>query len=199
MRWYDLPGLLPDIYRHIKSMFEVAKVENIELLQLKSVLQHLWDNFYIQTCDVQTLEYWENIIGIELYGDETIEQRRQMVLLYLQNNWQITKPYVESVMINMFGEGHYSFEYSDESNLIVIIKFIDVLSETQKRFLDWFSTVCPAHIRWHNYHTENTQADNLISANTESHSTAIATSSLQIGTGVIYLGNTEITTDWIEV
>lgn len=199
MRWYDLPGLLPDIYRHIKSMFEVANVENIELLQLKSVLQYLWDNFYIQTCDVQTLEYWENIIGIELYGGETIEQRRQMVLLYLQNNWQITKPYVESVMLNMFGEGHYSFEYSDESNLIVVIKFIDVLSETQKRFLDWFSTVCPAHIRWANYHTENSQATNYIEAHAESHVTATSSSSLSVGTGVIYLGNTAYTADWLEV
>lgn len=199
MRWYDLQDLLPPVYAGIKSMYSTAESENTELLGAKSDYTDILNNMFVQTCDVSTLEYWESIIGIPLYGDETIESRRQMVLLYLSNNWQITKPYVKQRMLDLFGLGNYEFEYDETNNLIVKVRVYDTSTNAIKRFLDWFVKVCPAHIQWLYGHVENTQATNYISCGTTSHETVTTSGSMQTGTDTIYLGQSEITVPFVEV
>lgn len=199
MRWYDLQTLLPPVYAGIKSMYATAESENTELLESKADYAKILENFFIQTCDVSTLEYWENIMGIKLYGDETIESRRQMVLLYLANNWQITKPYVKQRMLELFGVGNYEFEYDEYNNLIVNVRVYDASTNAIKRFLDWFTKVCPAHIRWLYGHIENTQATNYISCGTTSHESVTTSGSMQFGTGTIYLGQNQMTVPFVEV
>lgn len=199
MRWYDLQTLLPPVYAGIKSMFATAETENDELLGVKSYSEGILSNLFVQTCDVQTLEYWENLIGINLYGDETIESRRQMILLYLSNNWQITRPFVESRMFELFGYLNYSFEYDPSNNLIVRLHFYDSDSTAIKRFLDWFCKVCPAHIKWTNAHTERSQATNYIACGTTSHTTVTTSATMSVGTETLYLGDTELTVPWVEL
>lgn len=199
MRWYDLQTLLPTVYAGIKSMYATAESENTELLEAKADYTKILDNFFVQTCDVTTLEYLENIVGINLYGDETIESRRQMVLLYLANNWQITQPFVKQKMLELFGVGNYSFEYHQDNHLIVNVLIQDATTNAIRRFIDWFTKVCPAHIQWLYGHTENTQATNYISCGTTSHETATTSCTMTTGTGTLYLGGTSYTVPWIEV
>lgn len=199
MRWYNLQDLLPPVYANIKSMYATAETENTELLNVHLSIRQILENMYIQTCDLETLEYWERTIGIELYGDETEESRRHMVLLYLADNWQITKPYVESVMLELFGEGNFVFEYDFNNNLVVKIKMFDVTTNSIKRFMNWFQTVCPAHIMWGAYHTENTQATNYVSAGTTNHYSVSSQCTVTTGSGTLYLGTSAQTFDTMEL
>lgn len=199
MRWYDLQTLLPTVYAGIKSMYSTAESENTELLESKADYTKILDNFFIQTCDITTLEYWENLIGINLYGGETIDSRRQMVLLYLANNWQITQPLVKQRMLELFGVGNYTFDYDPNNHLLVTLHIYDATTNAIKRFLDWFVKVCPAHIQWLYGHTENTQATNYISAGTTSHESALTSATMATGTEVLYLGNDAYTVPWVEV
>lgn len=199
MRWYNLQDLLPPVYANIKSMYATAETENTELLNVRLSIRQILENMYIQTCDLETLEYWERTIGIELYGDETEESRRRMVLLYLADNWQITKPYVESVMLELFGEGNFVFEYDFNNNLVVKIKMFDVTTNAIRRFMNWFQTVCPAHIMWGAYHTENTQATNYISAGTTNHYSVSSQCTVTAGSGTLYLGTSPQTFETMEL
>ena len=199
MRWYNLQDLLPPVYANIKSMYATAETENTELLNVRLSIRQILENMYIQTCDLETLEYWERTIGIELYGDETEESRRRMVLLYLADNWQITKPYVESVMLELFGEGNFVFEYDFNNNLVVKIKMFDVTTNAIRRFMNWFQTVCPAHIMWGAYHTENTQATNYISAGTTNHYSVSSQCTVTTGSGILYLGTSSQTFETMEL
>lgn len=199
MRWYNLQDLLPPVYANIKSMYATAETENTELLNVRLSIRQILENMYIQTCDLETLEYWERTIGIELYGDETEESRRRMVLLYLADNWQITKPYVESVMLELFGEGNFVFEYDFNNNLVVKIKMFDVTTNAIKRFINWFQTVCPAHIMWGAYHTENTQATNYVSAGTTNHYSVSSQCTVTAGSDTLYLGTSVQTFDTMEL
>lgn len=159
MIWYDLQELLPPVFAAVQSMYETAVAENEELKAAYSIRNAIFSNFFVQTCDVKTLQYWEQLLDIELFGTETIEERRAMILLYLVNNWQITKPFVEYQMEQFFGEGNYSFEYNPENNLIVDIHMYDASYNNVRRFLRWFEKVCPAHISWDNsvtYRSEET-------------------------------------------
>lgn len=199
MRWYNLQDLLPPVYANIKSMYATAETENTELLNVRLSIRQILENMYIQTCDLETLEYWERTIGIELYGDETEESRRRMVLLYLADNWQITKPYVESVMLELFGEGNFVFEYDFNNNLVVKIKMFDVTTNAIRRFMNWFQTVCPAHIMWGAYHTENTQATNYVSAGTTNHYSVSSQCTVTTGSDTLYLGTSPQTFDTMEL
>ena len=199
MRWYNLQDLLPPVYANIKSMYATAETENTELLGVRLSIRQILENMYIQTCDLETLEYWERTIGIELYGDETEESRRRMVLLYLADNWQITKPYVESVMLELFGEGNFVFEYGYNNNLIVKIRMFDATTNAIKRFMNWFQTVCPAHIMWGAYHTENTQATNYVSAGTTNHYSVSSQCTVTAGSDTLYLGTSPQTFDTMEL
>ena len=104
MHWYDLPDLLPPVYRNIKSMFATADAENIELQRFRAFVTRIMDNFFVQTCDVQTIEYWEALLDIKLYGNPTLDERREMILLHLNNSDPITDPFVKQVMHNLFGK-----------------------------------------------------------------------------------------------
>ena len=199
MRWYDLQTLLPTVYAGIKSVYSTAESENTELLESKADYTKILDNFFIQTCDITTLEYWENLIGINLYGGETIDSRRQMVLLYLANNWQITQPLVKQRMLELFGVGNYTFDYDPNNHLLVTLHIYDATTNAIKRFLDWFVKVCPAHVQWLYGHTENTQATNYISSGTTSHESALTSATMATGTEVLYLGNNSMTVPWVEV
>jgi hypothetical protein len=199
MRWYNLQDLLQPVYANIKSMYATAETENTELLNVRLSIRQILENMYIQTCDLETLEYWERTIGIELYGDETEESRRRMVLLYLADNWQITKPYVESVMLELFGEGNFVFEYDFDNNLVVKIKMFDATTNAIKRFMNWFQTMCPAHIMWCAYHTENTQATNYVSAGTTNHYSVSSQCTVTTGSGTLYLGTSHQTFDTMEL
>lgn len=148
MRWYHIPELLPPVYRQVKSMFAVADAEDIELRNYLDLTNHVWENFFIQTCDLETIEYWERLLEIDLYGTETIEERRDQIILYLSNNQPITDPYAKEVLKRMFGDGNWTYEHDPDNNLILNIEIRNATDDQQRRFLQWFSRVCPAHIYW---------------------------------------------------
>lgn len=199
MRWYNLQELLPPVYAGVTSMYETAVTENTELLGLYAIRELILKNFFIQTCDVKTLQYWEQLLDIELFGDETLEDRRQMILLYLVNNWQITKPYVEKVGKEYFGEEFFLLEYDPDNHLIVTINMYEAAYNPVRRFIKWFEKVCPAHIQWQA--TPIYRSNSIVDCSSESvgatFCTCKATSST--GTQTIYLGNTSYTADWVEV
>lgn len=199
MRWYNLQELLPPVYAGVTSMYETAVTENTELLGLYAIRELILKNFFIQTCDVKTLQYWEQLLDIELFGDETLDDRRQMILLYLVSNWQITRPYVEKVGKEYFGDEYFSIEYDTTNHLIVTIHIYESAYNPIRRFVKWFEKVCPAHIQWQA--TPTYRSESLVDCSSECVSATFCTckATSSTGTQTIYLGNTSYTADWVEV
>lgn len=199
MHWYDLPDLLPPVYRNIKSMFATADAENIELQRFRAFVTRIMDNFFVQTCDVQTIEYWETLLDIKLYGNPTLDERREMILLHLNNSDPITDPFVNQVMHNLFGQGNYTFEPRPEHPLSYIVEMYDTDYEHIERFLDWFYKVCPAHIALDVSHVERADGEIFVSSISPGQYMARATASVVIGVGSIWLGGTEYSLDMMEL
>lgn len=199
MYWYNLTDLLPPVYANLKSMFAASDSENTELLEIMSLLAKVKDNFFIQTCDIQTLQYWENLLDIELYGSETIEERREMVLTYLMSNQPITEPFIKETLNKMFGQYHWAFEHDENNYLKIRISIFDTSYDQIRRFKQWFGKVCPAHIDWHTYHAENTQATNYISANTTNHNVSKTSCTMSYDSEVLYLGENSYTINTLEL
>lgn len=199
MRWYNLQELLPPVYAGVTSMYETAVTENTELLGLYAIRDLILKNFFIQTCDVKTLQYWEQLLDIELFGDETLDDRRQMIMLYLVSNWQITKPYVEKVGRDYFGEGNFTIDYDENNHLIVYVRMYNSEYNPIHRFVKWFEKVCPAHIKW--WATPAYCSESQVDCSSESISATFCTckATSSVGTQTIYLGETPYVMDWVEV
>lgn len=199
MHWFDLPDLLPPIYRNIKSMDATAYVENIELLKLRAFIKRILDNFFVQTCDVQTIEYWEQLLDIKIYSDPTLENRRAMILLYLNNSDPITDPFVKQMMHDLFGAGNYTFEPKPEHPLSYMVEMFDASYDLVVRFVDWLYKVCPAHIELEVARAHRAYGEIFISSISPSQYMSKATASVTYGTGTVWLGDTQYTLDTMDL
>jgi hypothetical protein len=200
MIWFDIADvLLPPVYQAIKDMYAYARTLDTELREALAGMVEVRTNFFIQTCDEQTLQDWENLLGISSYTGETIEERRQFVLMYLNNRFPTSEPYIRHVMDMMFGESNYRLEFDETDPFRLHLNLFDTNYEKIRKFLAWFAKMCPAHIQWLYGHIENTQATNYISCGTTSHETAITSATASAGYEDLYLGENSISVQWIEV
>lgn len=200
MRWYDLPDLLPPVYAGVRSMYETAETENTELKGYYAIRDAVLANMFPQTCDVKTIQYWEQLLDIELYGDETIEERRKMIMIYLVSNFQITRPYVFEVGEGYFGEGNFTIDYDPDNHLIVEMRMYNAEWNATKRFVKWFEKVCPAHIQWFAGPTYPSNSDVVSIARGIVADKMRMSASCSAGTGItFYLGENAVTADWVEV
>lgn len=199
MRWYGLTELLPPIYKAIRSMFETADSENTELLNLKTVVSNVVNNFSIQTCDVDTLTYWEAILHITPYEGEPIDERRQMILTQLSSRPVITEPFVKQRMVEIFGAENFTFEHDPNNNLIIRIIISRSSYEKIEQFKRWADLIFPAHIDWNVMQLYESNSTLYIAMNTLSQVSVTSTMSMTSGTETLYLGEDDYTLTWYEV
>lgn len=116
MIWYNLTDLLPTVYREIKSMYAAAETEDVELRNFIAMSKRVFDNFFIQTCDVDTIKYYEDLLGIEAINKDDLEERRAFVLSALNDQKPFTLQYLIEQLDAIFGAGNWSFPDDVEGN-----------------------------------------------------------------------------------
>ena len=200
MFWFDIADeLLPPVYRAIKDMYAYARTLDTQLRESLTDMLAVRQNFFIQTCDLQTIEYWESLLGITLYGGETLEDRRQMIMIYLNNRFPTSEPYVRHVMETLFGAGNYDLEFDPDDPFFIHVKMFDSPYETIKRFWDWFLKMRPAHIIFTKSYTERAYGEIFVSSISPSQYMSKATASVTYGTGTVWLGDTQYTLDTMDL
>lgn len=198
MFWFDIPDeLLPPAYQAIKDMYAYARTLDTELRESLTNMLMIRTNFFIQTCDLETIEYWESLLDIQLYGFETIEERREMILLYLNNRYPTSEPYVRHVLTTLFGEDGYTLSIDEHDPFYLRISMYDSTYDAIKRFVNWFERMCPAHLKWTRNYTERSHATNYISAGTTCHTTSSSACEMTTGTGTLYLGTQSYSVNWL--
>ena len=146
MHWYDIPELLPPVYRGIKSMWAVADSENTELKESLCLTDKVLQNFFIETCDATTIAYWEALLNINAEPGQTLDERRAIVMATVNSRKPITMLSVREMMDNIFGAGNYVFKIDENNPLKVVIGLEGASYSQQTSFLTWFYKVCPAHL-----------------------------------------------------
>lgn len=151
MRWFDIADeLLPPVYRAVKDVYYYAKSLNDEFLEYLSTAERILNNFFIQRCDIQTIEYWEDLLNITLHGSETIGNRRNSILNHLNNINPTTEPYVRSVIERMFPDDEYNLHFYVErgKQFDLDIDIFTTDNASLSEFKDWFNDMCPAHLNY---------------------------------------------------
>lgn len=202
MKWYDIADkLLPPVYQAIQDMYAYAKALNDELYDYLQKQDIIRANCFIQTCDLETIEYWEQLLGITLYNPMTLDERRQNIFIHLNNRFPYSEPYVRHVLDETVGTGHYDLRIDVGANrpYHLIIDFIDTTDNKIRQFHDWFFFACPAHIRYDRNHLENAPSELNVCMGTTAGITETAQMGFGNGTITMYLGDTQVQIPYITI
>lgn len=200
MKWYDIAEkLLPPVYQAINDVYAYAKALNDELLEYLAKQDHVSANCFIQTCDLQTIEYWESLLNITLYGPMTLDERRYNILLHLNNRFPYSEPYIRAVLTNLFGEDGFSLKIDTEFNrpYHLIIEFFNTTYDKINQFHDWFFDACPAHIRYDRNHREDAPSELEVYSGVKAALTETVNLSFGNGSIQMYLGENQVDVPFI--
>ena len=146
MSAYDiLMENLPDYFKPVLEFIQIMRAHGHALDQLDGDIQNVYNNFYIQTCDVTTLAYYEGLLDIVPSAGDTVEYRRQRVMQQLSLipkfdiNWLITK------LNGLYGMDGYTLEV-DSKKCTVDIDINSGISNALRIFYDFIWDVLPAHM-----------------------------------------------------
>ena len=91
MVYDELLNLLPPWFQNIKEYPEIMKAWGAVLDATEANSTHVRNNLFVQTCDVQTIEYWEKLLDIQTPPTATLDDRRNAVLngLTVARGWTI--------------------------------------------------------------------------------------------------------------
>ena len=70
----------PDYFKGIRDFKVFATIVTDELNQLVVAINQILNNFYVQTCDIATLEMHERLLMIIAYPDDDVSFRRVRIL-----------------------------------------------------------------------------------------------------------------------
>ena len=77
----DLLKILPEYFRPILEFQEIMKSDGIAMDEVETLMRKVRDNFYIQTLDESALEEEERQFSIVAKPGETLDYRKQRLLL----------------------------------------------------------------------------------------------------------------------
>lgn len=103
-----LEQYVPDYYDNIKDMRELMKTENPLFKDGRLALQRFINNQFIMHCDVQTLTKYEEMFGLLAREDESIEWRRERILIRINMRPPFSWWFLIHKLDDLFGEGKYS-------------------------------------------------------------------------------------------
>lgn len=111
----QLPGWFKDVLEYI-AISKAYGVSIDELLEKAGVVK---DNFFIQTCDSETLTYWERLLNLPYNAGYSTEYRRQRIMLRLNQTVPYTEWDLRDELTSLFGSD-YSLEVNAEESWVKV-------------------------------------------------------------------------------
>ena len=141
----DLLNMLPDWFLEIGDFRALMDTEEIELAQFALFTKLVKDNFFVQTCDLQTLEAYEDLLAIPSDPDKPIAVRRWLVLLSLRRRPPFSLGYFKYMLNEIIGAGNYDLNI-DYANYALTLAYTgnDLIVHEGIEML--FIEMLPAHI-----------------------------------------------------
>ena len=150
----QLPGWFKPVLEYIAIMHGGA----VELARLDEDAEQIRLNDHIQTADTSTLRYWERFLGIASSAGDTLEYRRERVLMRINQTVPFTVWHLRDRLRELFGED-YTLEVNPAECWIRIIVTSDRYGAISLLH-DLIYSYVPAHL----YVYSNQQVSNVTSS-----------------------------------
>lgn len=111
---------LPDWFKPVLEYIAIMYGGSVELARLDEDAEQIRLNDHIQTADASTLRYWERFLGIVSSAGDTLEYRRERVLMRINQTVPFTVWHLRDRLRELFGED-YTLEVNPAECWIRII------------------------------------------------------------------------------
>lgn len=145
----------PAIVKGTVEFGQIAVAENPEFNLLAECIYNALNDAFITTGTVYCVSRWENMLGLAVTADMSLEDRKSAILYHLSvkrpYTWRVLKQLIEGVV----GAGNYDVEFNnDEGKLIVHTNRIS--DEKSQVVTDLIARVVPENlvIERYNHHIE---------------------------------------------
>ena len=149
---------LPEWFKPVLEYIAIMHGGSVELARLDEDAEQIRLNDHIQTADAQTLRYWERFLGIVSSAGDTLEYRRERVLMRINQTVPFTVWHLRDQLRELFGED-YTLEVNPAECWIRIIVTSDRYGAISL-LLDLIYSYVPAHL----YVYSNQQVSNVTSS-----------------------------------
>lgn len=105
-----LKALLPSWFQKIAEYPEVMKAYAAALAELEVNIERIKANTFLQTCDEETLSYWEKKLKLYPPDGEPLEQRRRMAISQWSMASRPTIKYLKDELDRLIGAENYEIE-----------------------------------------------------------------------------------------
>jgi hypothetical protein len=117
----NLSEYVPNYYEGVKDMKELVKVENALFKDGTISLEQFIKNQFIMYCDVPTLTKFEEVYDIVAHPTDTLEWRRERVLLRINMRPPFSWWFLIRKLDDLFGKGKYKASV-DFANQVLLIE-----------------------------------------------------------------------------
>lgn len=136
---------LPRYFRPILEFQEIIKAQGYALDHLDADALRIWNNNYIPTCDEDTVIFWEGILEISYYPEDTLQDRKKKILQKLNTFVPFTIDFFKSQLDLMFGVDGYELAV-DSVNCTVSIRVKSDRYGALDMLYDLLWDILPAHL-----------------------------------------------------
>ena len=94
----ELLSMYPDFYRKVYEMQEILKAEGKLQDDLKTDIQQVFFNQFVDYADSETIAMYEKIIGIETDINKSLYERRRVVKAFLTGSGKLSATVIKSII-----------------------------------------------------------------------------------------------------
>lgn len=145
IRDVKLIDYLPMFVREYREIQKIMEIENPEIQEVENETEIIMNNQFIQTCDINGIKKFENLMGITPLENDTLETRISRVL----SRWNETSCYTFKVLIMklnaLCGINNYEIIRNINEYTMKIITHLEYSGQTDE--LDYLlNYIIPANI-----------------------------------------------------
>lgn len=137
---------LPTYFRPILEYVALMQADGYELDKLEANIMQVAANQYIQTCDEQTIAYYENLLGIVYRFGDTLEFRRSRVLQKFNTKVPFSIGFLNAKLTELYGADGYELSVDPVACTITIKVTSDRYGAVDLLY-DLLWDILPAHLK----------------------------------------------------
>ena len=170
-----LMAQLPGWFKPVLEYIAIMRAWSFVLSSAESDAGGIKANFFVQTCDEETLRQWEKLLRIRIEAGDTIEFRRERVMNRLATFSPFTYKDLQERLTQLFGED-YTLEVNAEDCYIKIFVSSDRYGAV-RLLRDLIHEMVPVHL----YVYSNQQVVNIIASDTSFGARLMRTKVREVG------------------
>lgn len=97
---------LPEWFKPVLEYIAIMQGYAVELSGYEQTAQQIEQNFFIQTCDLATIQMWERLLHLSVRYGDTIDFRRERIIQKLAQIAPYTVRHLRDRLTDLFGEDY---------------------------------------------------------------------------------------------